>query len=109
MRRKSIFFYEENSLKCWEATLADRSREFENCTRWEVWQIQDIQNKTTAKQAVKSSIALAELEKQNLEILERAKHLKNKSNKSKASQIGLIQENSREKKDIERGNIQRNL
>lgn len=73
---KVYIFYEENSLKYWEATLADRSREFQGCSWWEIWQIQAIQKKTTSKQAIKSSLALAELDKQNLEILERAKKLK---------------------------------
>lgn len=97
-------FYEANSLKYWEATLADRSREFQGCSWWEIWQIQNIQKKTTANQATKSSLALAELEKQNLEILERAKKLRNSSNESKASQIGSIQENRRAEKDAERAN-----
>lgn len=101
---KVYIFYEENSLKYWEATLADRSREFQDCSWWEIWQIQDIQKKTTANQTIKSSLALAELEKQNLEILERAKKLKNPSNESKTSQINTIQENRRVEKGIERIN-----
>ena len=76
---KVYIFYEDNSLNYWEATLSDRSREFEGCSWWEVWQIQAIQKSTTAKQSIKSGLALAELEKQNLEILERAKKLRNPS------------------------------
>lgn len=103
---KVYIFYEENSLKYWEATLADRSREFQGCSWWEIWQIQTIQKRTTSKQAVKSSLALAELEKQNLEILERAKKLKNASRDSKASQLSKIRENRRVEKAIERASKQ---
>lgn len=99
---KVYIFYEENSLKYWEATLADRSREFQGCSWWEIWQIQSIQKRTTSKQTIKSSLALAELEKKNIEILERAKKLKNFSQESKTSQISKIRDNRRNEKNLER-------
>lgn len=102
---KVYIFYEENSLKFWEATLADRSREFENCSWWEVWQIQTIQKRTTSKQAITSSLALAELEIQNLETLEHAKKRKNSSQESRASKISKIKENRQNEKKLERTEI----
>lgn len=66
---KVYVFYEYDSLNYWEATLSDRSREFEGCSWWEVWKVQAIQKNTTTKQAIKSSLALAELEKKILKFL----------------------------------------
>lgn len=99
---KIYIFYEENSLKYWEATLSDRSREFEGCNWWEVWQIQSIQKSTLSKQTVKSNLALAELDKKNLEIIELAKQRKNPSKESRASQISKIKENRQKERNLER-------
>ena len=104
---KVYIFYEDNSLNYWEATLSDRSREFEGCSWWEVWQIQAIQKSTTAKQSIKSGLALAELEKQNLEILERAKKLRNPSQDTKRNQIGKINHNRNAERDNERNTIKK--
>jgi hypothetical protein len=95
---KIYIFYEHNSLNYWVGTLADRSREFIDCSWWEVWQIQRDQKKTTAKQSLKSELALIELERQNQEIIDAAKILKNASHESKRSQISKIRSN----RDIEK-------
>ncbi|HHE3464888.1 DDE-type integrase/transposase/recombinase [Pasteurella multocida] len=102
---KIYVFYEDNSLDYWEASLSDRSREFEGCSWWEVWQIQAIQKNTAAKQSTKSSLLFAELEKQSLEILERAKKLKNPSQDTKKNRIARINHNRNTERDNERNAI----
>ena len=94
---KVYIFYEDNSLNYWEATLSDRSREFEGCSWWEVWQIQAIQKSTTAKQSIKSGLA----------ILERAKKLRNPSQDTKRNQIGKINHNRNTERDNERNTIKK--
>lgn len=106
---KVFIFYEDNSLNYWEATLSDRSREFKNCSWWEIWQIQAIQKNTTTKQSIKSSLALAELENQNLEILERAKKLKNSNKETKKNRIGHIKRNRSAERAKERDAIKQEV
>ena len=104
-----FIFYEDNSLNYWEATLSDRSREFKDCSWWEIWQIQAIQKNTTTKQSIKSSLALAELENQNLEILERAKKLKNSNQETKKNRIGQIKRNRSAERAKERDAIKQEV
>lgn len=99
---KIYIFYEDNSLNYWVGTLADRSREFIDCSWWEVWQVQEKQKKTTAQQSLKSDLALIELEKQNQLIIDAAKTLKNDSYESKNSRISKIKSNRDTEKASER-------
>jgi len=99
---KIYIFYEDNSLDYWVGTLADRSREFKDCSWWEVWQVQEKQKKATAQQRLKSNLALTELEKQNQVIIDAAKTLKNDSYESKGSRISKIRDNRDKEKMSER-------
>lgn len=99
---KIYIFYEDNSLNYWIGTLADRSREFKNCSWWEVWQVQKIQKAANAKQEMKSRIALIDLEDEIKAILKDSEIKKNNSNESKHSRISKIRSNRDVEKDSER-------
>lgn len=99
---KIYIFYESNSLNHWVGTLTDRSREFQDCSWWEVWKIQEIQKKTTAEQRSKSNLALTELEMENQKIMDSAKQSKNDIYESKASRISKIKENRQDERNTER-------
>ena len=99
---KIYIFYEDNSLNYWVGTLADRSREFIDCSWWEIWQVQEKQKKTAAQQRLKSNLALIELEKQNQLIIDAAKTSKNDSYESKSSRISKIRSNRETEKASER-------
>lgn len=99
---KIYIFYEDNSLNYWIGTLADRSREFKNCSWWEVWQVQKIQKVANAKQEMKSRIALIDLEDEIKAILKDSEIKKNNSNESNHSRISKIRSNRDVEKDSER-------
>lgn len=101
-------FYEKDSLKYWQAHLSDRSREFRDCSFWEVWQIQQEQKKTFATQETKSSLALEELERENEKIIQKAIKSKSKTFQTKAAQLANINDNRRKAKDEERQSRQKN-
>lgn len=101
-------FYEKDSLKYWQAHLSDRSREFRDCSFWEVWQIQQEQKKTFATQVTKSSLALEELERENERIIQKAIKSKPKTFRTKTVQLANINDNRRKAKDEERQSRQKN-
>ncbi|CAM4135884.1 Mu transposase C-terminal domain-containing protein [Psychrobacter arenosus] len=101
-------FYEKDSLKYWEAHLSDRSREFRDCSFWEVWQIQQEQKKTFSKQETESSLALEELERENENIIAKAMKSIPKTPQTKTAQLANINDNRRQAKDKERQNRQKN-
>lgn len=101
-------FYEQNSLNYWKAHLSDRSREFKGCSFWEVWQIQAEQKRTAAKQELKSSLALEELERENEKIIQEAIKAKPNSFKTKSDRLINISNNRKKAKDDERTDRQKN-
>ncbi len=102
-----FIFYEQDSLNYWKAHLSDRSREFNGCSFWEVWQIQKEQKKVAANQDLKSSLALEILERENERIIQEAIKAKSKAFKTKADQLANITDNKMLAKDEERQDRQR--
>ena len=100
-------FYEQNSLNYWKAHLSDRSREFKGCSFWEVWQVQDEQQRTAANQELKSSLALEQLERENEKIIQEAIKAKPNLFKTKSDLLANIGNNRKKAKDDERKDRQK--
>jgi hypothetical protein len=96
-------FPKKNSAEYWTCKLAERSREFSNCSFWDVWQVQDQQ-----KQVMAQADQLSEKKKREHERLIKSK-IKSASSKSpntngftNAEHIAAINNNKRKEKKLER-------
>ena len=99
---KIYVFYEQSSLKYWEATISDYSREFKGYSFWEVWQINSVQKKTFEKQNIKNNLAQSELEQKIMDIIQQASSETPLSTQSQKSRISEIRSNRTHEKEIER-------
>jgi len=96
-------FPKRNSAEYWTCKLAQRSREFLNCSFWDVWQVQDQQKKVMAQVG-----QLSEKKKREHEIFIKSK-IKSALSKApdttgltNAEQIAAINDNKRKEKKLER-------
>ena len=99
---KIYIFYEQNSINYWEAHLSDRSREFKDCSFWEVWHIQDEQKKTVAQQEIESSLALEQLERENEITIKQAIAAKSNVLQTKSAQLSNINDHREQARNTER-------
>lgn len=102
---KIYVFYEQSSLKYWEATISDYSREFKGYSFWEVWQINSVQKKTIEKQNIKNSLAQSELEQKIMDIIQQASSETPLSTQSQKSRISEIRSNRTHEKELERSKL----
>jgi hypothetical protein len=96
-------FPKKNSAEYWTCKLAERSREFLNCSFWDVWQVQEQQKKVMAQ-----AEQLSERKKREQERFIKSK-IKSASSKSRntsgftnAEHIAAISNNRRIEKQLER-------
>lgn len=102
---KIYVFYEQSSLKYWEATISDYSREFRGYSFWEVWQINSVQKKTFEKQDIKNNLAQSELEQKIMDIIQQASSETPFSTQSQKSRISEIRSNRTHEKELERSKL----
>lgn len=102
---KIYVFYEQSSLKYWEATISDYSREFKGYSFWEVWQINNVQKKTFEKQDIKNNLAQSELEQKIMDIIQQASSETPLSTQSQKSRISEIRSNRSHEKELERSKL----
>ena len=102
---KIYVFYEQSSLKYWEATISDYSREFKGYSFWEVWQINSVQKKTIEKQNIKNNLAQSELEQKIMDIIQQASSETPLSTQSQKSRISEIRSNRTHEKELERSKL----
>ena len=102
---KIYVFYEQSSLKYWEATISDYSREFRGYSFWEVWQINSAQKKTFEKQDIKNNLAQSELEQKIMDIIQQASSETPLSTQSQKSRISEIRSNRSHEKELERSKL----
>lgn len=102
---KIYVFYEQNSLRYWEATISDYSREFKGYSFWEVWQINSVQKKTIEKQNIKNNLAQSELEQKIMDIIQQASSETPLSTQSQKSRISEIRSNRTHEKELERSKL----
>ncbi|MBP9786206.1 MAG: transposase [Acinetobacter sp.] len=102
---KIYVFYEQSSLKYWEATISDYSREFRGYSFWEVWQINSVQKKTFEKQDIKNNLAQSELEQKIMDIIQQASSETPLSTQSQKSRISEIRSNRSHEKELERSKL----
>lgn len=102
---KIYVFYEQSSLKYWEATISDYSREFKGYSFWEVWQINSIQKKAFEKQNIKNNLAQSELEQKIMDIIQQASSETPLSTQSQKSRISEIRSNRTHEKELERSKL----
>ncbi|MFW6475100.1 Mu transposase C-terminal domain-containing protein [Acinetobacter baumannii] len=102
---KIYVFYEQSSLKYWEATISDYSREFKGYSFWEVWQINSVQKKTIEKQNIKNNLAQSELEQKIMDIIQQASSATPLSTQSQKSRISEIRSNRTHEKELERSKL----
>ncbi|MDM1018757.1 Mu transposase C-terminal domain-containing protein [Acinetobacter sp. VNK23] len=102
---KIYVFYEQSSLKYWEATISDYSREFRGYSFWEVWQINSVQKKTFEKQDIKNNLAQSELEQKIMDIIQQASIETPLSTQSQKSRISEIRSNRTHEKELERSKL----
>lgn len=102
---KIYVFYEQSSLKYWEATISDYSREFKGYSFWEVWQINSVQKKTFEKQNIKNNLAQSELEQKIMDIIQQASSETPLSTQSQKSRISEIRSNRTHEKELERSKL----
>lgn len=106
---KVYVFYEEDSMKYWEATISDYSREFKGYSFWEIWKIQKVQKKISEKQELISDLAQSDLEEEILKTIKQASSEELPSTQSKRGRISEINNNRSQEKDIERSKLKVNL
>ena len=102
---KIYVFYEQNSLRYWEATISDYSREFKGYSFWEVWQINSVQKKTIEKQNIKNNLAQSVLEQKIMDIIQQASSETPLSTQSQKSRISEIRSNRTHEKELERSKL----
>lgn len=102
---KIYVFYEQSSLKYWEATISDYSREFKGYSFWEVWQINSVQKKTIEKQNIKNNLAQSVLEQKIMDIIQQASSETPLSTQSQKSRISEIRSNRTHEKELERSKL----
>lgn len=102
---KIYVFYEQSSLKYWEATISDYSREFKGYSFWEVWQINNVQKKTFEKQNIKNNLAQSELEQKIMDIIQQANSETPLPTQSQKSRISEIRSNRTHEKELERSKL----
>ena len=102
---KIYVFYEQNSLRYWEATISDYSREFKGYSFWEVWQINSVQKKIFEKQNIKNNLAQSELEQKIMDIIQQASSETPLSTQSQKSRISEIRSNRTHEKELERSKL----
>ena len=102
---KIYVFYEQSSLKYWEATISDYSREFRGYSFWEVWQINSVQKKNFEKQDIKNNLAQSELEQKIMDIIQQASSETPLSTQSQKSRISEIRSNRTHEKELERSKL----
>ena len=102
---KIYVFYEQSSLKYWEATISDYSREFRGYSFWEVWQINSVQKKNFEKQDIKNNLAQSELEQKIMDIIQQASIETPLSTQSQKSRISEIRSNRTHEKELERSKL----
>ena len=102
---KIYVFYEQSSLKYWEATISDYSREFRGYSFWEVWQINSVQKKIFEKQDIKNNLAQSELEQKIMDIIQQASSETPLSTQSQKSRISEIRSNRTHEKELERSKL----
>ncbi|MGB5885321.1 MAG: Mu transposase C-terminal domain-containing protein [Acinetobacter venetianus] len=102
---KIYVFYEQSSLKYWEATISDYSREFKGYSFWEVWQINSVQKKTFEKQNIKNNLAQSELEQKIMDIIQQASSETPLPTQSQKSRISEIRSNRSHEKELERSKL----
>lgn len=98
-------FFDESSIEHWIGELSPRSREFEGCSFWDVWQSKPEQKTTMASHQVIADIELHKLEEQIERLIKSAEkqgapetHLSNKE------RLSAIRPNRHKAKQIERQN-----
>lgn len=98
-------FFDENSIEYWIGELSPRSREFEGCSFWDVWQAKPEQKTTMASHKVTADAELHKLEEQIDRLIKSAEkkgaatvHLSNKE------RISAIRPNRHKAKQTERQN-----
>lgn len=102
---KIYVFYEQSSLKYWEATISDYSREFRGYSFWEVWQINSIQKKTFEKKDIKNNLAQSDLEQKIMDIIQQASIETPLPTQSQKSRIAGIKSNRSHEKELERSKL----
>lgn len=102
---KIYVFYEKGSLKYWEATISNYSREFRGYSFWEVWQINSIQKKTYEKQDIKNNLAQSKLEQKIMDIIQQASIETPLPTQSQKSRIAEIRSNRSHEKELERSKL----
>jgi len=102
---KIYVFYEQGSLKYWEATISDYSREFRGYSFWEVWQINSVQKKSYEKQDINNNLAQSELEQKIMDIIQQASIETPLPTQSQKSRIAEIRSNRNHEKELERSKL----
>ncbi|MDP1664235.1 MAG: DDE-type integrase/transposase/recombinase [Methylobacter sp.] len=93
----------KNSIEYWLCSLTDRSREFRECSFWDVWQIQAIQKSTIAKSKLVADVKKRELEDRIAEKIKNAQiQAPETDTLSKSERITAIRKNRQQAKDQER-------
>lgn len=96
-------FPERGNNKYWVCNLADRSREFQGASFWDVWQLRDEQKMTTGQARVQSKAKKRQHEQFVIDKIAQAeKTAPDTSGISNAERIRSINENKREEKARER-------
>ena len=100
---KIYIFPQKNSAHFWVCALSPRSREFEDCSFWDVWQVQQEQKNTTANHKVISEKKRRQLEEQIESKIKEANQLQTLTPLlSKAKRISSIRKNRSDAKQQER-------
>lgn len=106
---KVYLFFSPSTSDCWEAHLAQRSREFIGCSFWEVWKVQKEQKSIQANYHMSLQLARAELERSNEEIIQKAIASTRASTHSNAQRLSKIKENRLKARDKEREMLKNSL
>lgn len=89
-------FPEKNSNKFWTCNLSDKSRQYINCSFWDVWSIQNEQKRVTANADLESNAQKREHEEYVLKQIQKAeKEAPKIEHVSKAQRISEIKSNKR--------------
>lgn len=96
-------FFDVNSIEYWTGELSPRSREYEGCSFWDVWQAQSEQKVTMAKQQVITSAERRKLESHIENIIKAAeKQGSSQTPLPNRTRIAGIRSNRQQAKQLER-------
>ncbi|SMF34597.1 Mu transposase C-terminal domain-containing protein [Desulfovibrio gilichinskyi] len=88
----------------WVCKLTTRSREFQECSFWDVWQVKNEQKQAVAESKLKASAQKRQLESLVAQTIKEAgRNAPDKSHMSNAARLRGIQSNKAQEKDKERG------